>query len=153
LLIIYVLGTNLYGDINAAAYYGDNAKKPPFYGIYNVLSFVRNRDTLPPLTTDSTRWNKLIISYTDGAQVKYTNDSTKYLSFVPNKTFKSFVVNTSGDTVNKYVLYYQIKKDTMRLTGKWKDDTLNIVLKRVDEKKFTLTSRGFHWINEQPYNR
>jgi hypothetical protein len=26
-------------------------------------------------------------------------------------------------------------------------------LRRDDEKEFLLTTRGFHWINEYPYNR
>lgn len=152
-LIVYVLAMNLYGDLDAASQYGDNAKKPKFYGIYNVVSFVSNRDTVPPLTTDSTRWSKLLIPYTDGAQVRYMNDSSKYLSFVPDTVHHTFKVYTYADTLHKYVFNYRVKKDTLILSGKWKKDSLDIVLKRFDEKKFRLLSRGFHWINEQAYNR
>jgi hypothetical protein len=35
--------------------YRERASRPPLYGIYEVKLFVRNRDTLPPLVTDTTR--------------------------------------------------------------------------------------------------
>ena len=43
--------------------YGDAAPKPPLYGIYDVETFVRNKDTLPPLTTDTSRWKQIVINY------------------------------------------------------------------------------------------
>lgn len=39
------------------------------------------------------------------------------------------------------------------LTGKMGNETLVARLKKIDEKKFLLTNRGFHWISEYPFNR
>jgi len=153
LLVAYVVIGDLISAVQGGAQYGDKAKKPLFYGIYNVVSFVRNKDTLPPLITDTTRWNKLLISYKDGAQIKFMNDSLKYYSFKPDTTNHAFVVNSYTDTLHKYVLYYSFKKDTMLLNGAWKSDTLHIRLAKYDFKNFRLLNRGFHMINETPYNK
>jgi hypothetical protein len=32
-------------------------------------------------------------------------------------------------------------------------DPLIVKLKRIDPAKFLLVNRGFHWINERPFNR
>ena len=41
------------------------------------------------------------------------------------------------------------------LKGTVDNDTIFIKMKRYKDfkKKFLLTNRGFHWINERPYNR
>jgi hypothetical protein len=151
-IVAYVVIGYLISSIASGTMYGDDAKKPQFYGAYKVLSFVRNADTIPPLTTDSTRWSNFIIPYTDGAQIKFMNDSTKYLSCVPDKKIKAFVINTYDDPAHKYTLYYQSTKDTLLLSGKWGKDNVHIVLKKYGKNNFRLINRGFHWINEYPYN-
>jgi hypothetical protein len=41
----------------------------------------------------------------------------------------------------------------MVLRSAWKKDSLEIHLKLVDWKNLPLVRRGFHWINESPFNR
>ena len=36
--------------------------RPPLYGAYDVETFVRGRDTNPPLLTDTTRWSQLTLA-------------------------------------------------------------------------------------------
>ena len=42
---------------------------------------------------------------------------------------------------------------TLRLILTMDGETIQAKLRRADEKSFLLTSRGFHWINEYPFNR
>jgi hypothetical protein len=39
------------------------------------------------------------------------------------------------------------------LSGKFGADSLVMRLRRLDENKFLLMNRGYHWIQEQPFNR
>jgi hypothetical protein len=39
------------------------------------------------------------------------------------------------------------------LQGTLISDPVVVKLKRVDPSKFLLVNRGFHWINERPFNR
>jgi hypothetical protein len=154
ILVIYTVGMNFYGDVQAMSQYGDKAKKPPLYGIYNVQSFVRNNDSIAPLKTDTTRWDKMSISYSGSARVVMMNDSSKRYNFVIDTVKHTIIMNTYADTVNKaYYTYSQPTKDMLLLKGKFKKDSLNISLKKYDLNKFLLLRRGFHWVNEYPLNR
>ncbi|TSD65993.1 hypothetical protein FFF34_000920 [Inquilinus sp. KBS0705] len=154
LLIAYTLYANISGDISAMSQYGDAAPKPPLYGIYNVQSFVRNNDTIPPLATDTARWHKLTVSYSGGARVIMMNDSIKRYDFKIDTLKHTIVMNTYIDTLTKgYYTYTQPNKDVLLLKGKFHQDSLHIRLNRYDLKNFRLLNRGFHWVNEQAFNR
>jgi hypothetical protein len=55
LIIADALFYGVKGSIDQGKQYGDNAPKPPLYGIYNHELVIRNNDTIPPLTTDTSR--------------------------------------------------------------------------------------------------
>jgi len=63
-------------------------------------------------------------------------------------------VNTYADTVNKFHLHYTTQQpNIMILQGHWKHDSIYVRMNKVDLSSFRLISRGFHMINEIPYNR
>ncbi|ASU33184.1 hypothetical protein [Mucilaginibacter xinganensis] len=153
LIVAYVVIGYMISAVQAGAQYGDNAKKPPLYGLYNVESFVKNNDTLPPLTTDTTRWNKLVIG-NRYSQVKYMNDTMKNYNFALDTIKHKITLNTFKDTLHKFVFDYTLQKpDVMLLKGNWKKDSVQIRLHKVDLGNFLLLKRGFHFINEEPFNR
>ncbi len=133
--------------------YGDNASKPPLYGIYYAETFVRNNAPVPPLETDTTRWNRLIVNYKDNARIQFMNDSTRDYNFKIDTLAKTAVLYSFLDTLNKSRLNYRIDPPFLTLTGKMGSDSVFIKLKRFDENRFRLVNRGFHWVNEYPYNR
>ncbi|BAU53020.1 hypothetical protein [Mucilaginibacter gotjawali] len=153
--VIYVVIGNLYSAYSAGKQYGDKAKRPPLYGLYKVDYFVKNKDTLPPLTTDTLRWSKFIVSLYDGyAQISYMNDSLKNVAIKPDTVKHQVVFNTYTDTLHKFKFTYTIQKPgVLVLAGKWKQDSLHIRLRRYNENDFLLLKRGFHWVNEYPLNR
>jgi hypothetical protein len=153
LLIAFVLFINISNDYGALAQYGDNVPKPPLYGFYNVETFIINHDTLPPLTSDSIRWNKLVISYSGFAKLKMMNGDDKYYSFQPDTATKQLTMYAYSDTIHySYLTYSLPQKNILLLQGTWLGDSIYIRLKN-DTSGFPLATRGFHWINEYPYNR
>jgi len=145
LLIVWVL----YTDLFTALYYGspDDAKKPPFYGVYKVQYFIRGKDTLPPLITDTVRWRKLLID--ESANVQLMDDSLISYQFIPDTVHHHFIISR-----HKYILRYTVlKPDTILLQGTWKKDSVQIKLVKQPVNAFPLMSRGFHWVNEVGYNR
>ena len=59
--------------------------------------------------------------------------------------------NTSYD--GQFTLTYQLPdKDHLTFDGTIRGDSIHITTKRMDLNKFRLISRGFHWINETPFN-
>jgi hypothetical protein len=155
LLIGTVVYSTVTGVLEGYTSYGDNAVlKIPLFGIYDVTKFVKNKDTLPPLASDSLHWKQLNIVYANNATVKMMNDSLKRYSFTPDTVKKTVDLFTYSDTLDKSTLhYYNPDLTHLILTGKLKDDSVYIVMQKLDLNKLRLINRGFHWINEYPYNR
>jgi len=153
-ILAFVLGAFIYGASSALKKYGENAVKPPLYGIYNVQTFIRNKDTLPPLITDTTRWRRLVVSSPGYCSIKLMNDSSKFYSFEPDTvTRKILVYDVSNMSKKSYLGYAFIGADSLLLNGKFFDDSVNITMKKYDLDNFLLKNRGFHFINERPFNR
>ena len=153
LVIIEALFYCVKESIDQGKQYGDNAPKPPLYGIYNTEVVISNNDTIPPLTTDTLRWKQVIIQVNNYARIKLMNDTLRNYNFKVDTVLKKAIVFANWDTLNKINFNYINDADHLTFTGKFKNDSLFIKLKRFDEKSFRLMSRGFHWINEYPYNR
>ena len=61
---------------------------------------------------------------------------------------------TFADTTQKSLLHYERPTpERLVLEGVLQGDTLSIHLKKFDAQNFLLMNRGFHWINEFPFNR
>jgi len=154
ILIAYTVIFDLYGAIDAEKKYGGKARKPPLYGLYDVKTFIKNKDTLKPLTTDTFRWSKLAVSNEGNVLIKFMTDSTGYFAFKVDSVKKKIVMHTYADTVHKYLLTYDSpKKDSLVIRGAYKKDSIIIGLRKMDVNKFLLVRRGFHWVNEYPFNR
>jgi uncharacterized membrane protein YphA (DoxX/SURF4 family) len=121
--------------------------KIPLYGLYEVESFTRNGQPVPPLLTDSTRWKKVIVERPGSLWVRMMDDSPRVYNgkIVTAQRTISFTEGT--------LTYMQPDDGHVALTGKIGADALDVKLRKVDTSKLLLLNRGFHWINERPFNR
>jgi hypothetical protein len=120
----------------------------------NVETFIRNRDTLAALATDTSRWHQLIVSYPGFAFIRMMNDSTKGFAFNTDTTQKKIEIFSYADTTKKSNFVYSFpQENVLLLTGKWNADSVLIQMKKYELNNFRLISRGFHWVNEYPFNR
>lgn len=152
------VGYDLYSEISGGwtAYKEGylQPKRPPLYGLYDVETFARNGEELPPLITSAARWKKVAIQYPGSFSLRLMDDSPKYYRADYDTAKKTVTISTGGDQATKSVLAYSLPdKDHVALDGKLDSDTLSIRLRKVDPSKYLLVSRGFHWINELPFNR
>lgn len=148
LFIAYALISHVENGIRGQKSYGDKRPKPPLYGIYNTELLVRNGDTIPPLTTDTTRWKQVIIQFEKRAAIKLMNDSLQSYNFQVDTVLRTATVFSRKDTLNKVVLHYKADSAYLTLTN----DSIYYRFKKYDHRNFRLVSRGFRWINEYPYN-
>lgn len=153
LFIGYVLFTSISQVIELQKTRG-NPPVPPLYGIYDAQIFIRNGDTLAPVLTDPTRWRKLLIDVNNRVSIKYMNDQLERIGFRPDTLAQTITVFTLADTARKSLLHYtQSTSENFVFRGRWRDDSVHIYLKRFDPNDFLLLNRGYHWINERPFNR
>lgn len=137
------------------------AATPPFEkGIYDVVLFIKNGDTIPALVTDTVRWKDIAIDDARGGSVNTTdtmfwqryrrgyfrykvNDSTKYITF----SRSSWQMNMT----ELFTLQYTIQHPgVLLLHGKMRNDTVSVLLKK-SNRHFQLEEKQFHWLSE--YNR
>jgi hypothetical protein len=126
------------------------SKAPPaLYGIYNIESFIKNKDTLPPLTTDTIRWRRMIVNWTE-VNVQLMNDSSRKYIFKTDTVTKTIEMFSRKDTINKYFLTYALP-DTAHLVmwGKFKDDSIYVKMKKVDINNFRLVNWRIHWLRNK----
>ncbi|MEP6748136.1 MAG: hypothetical protein ABJB86_10445 [Bacteroidota bacterium] len=156
---ILLIGTVLYSTITGVwegyKSYGDEAtQKKPLFGIYDVTKFIKNKNTSASLAADTLQWKQLNLVFTNYATIKMMNDSLAGYSFTPDTLIKTVKVFAYSDTAHKSTLHY-FNPDATHLifTGKLQDDSVYIVMQKIDLNQMRLINRGFHWINEYPYNR
>lgn len=145
----------MYSSSQSYAEQRNDLPKPVLYGIYDVETYVVNKDTLPPLLTDTTRWKKMICDKRFGNYIvtKGMNDASSWFKYEIDTIKNTLEMVNTRDSTNVYNFNYIKKDSTLVFEGVWKQDTLKIKMDEFDLTKFRLTNRGFHWINEYPYNR
>ncbi|HEY2146499.1 MAG TPA: hypothetical protein VGH32_01090, partial [Pirellulales bacterium] len=131
---------------------------PPFAGIWNVVEFQRDGQIVCPLATDSTRWKQVLVQNSlegpllaikpmtgpaDGALIEL-DEAAHRIKLIPS--------HESGNTVIT-LAYEEPAQGVLVLSGKLDGKALRVKLNRASEEETQLTNRGFHWINEVPFNR
>ena len=154
-LVSIGLGLAFYQMFNLVSQYGPAAEKPPLYGLHEVETFERNGEIIPPLTTDSTRWDKLIIQRAGAARVHFMPNNRQFYDFKPDSLENFVLINVSGDTTGMLdtLFFTQPDSNLLELEGILASDTLKIRLKSRQKDSFLLMNRGFHWVSEYPHNR
>ena len=132
---------------------GDLVVKPPLFGPWAVDEFTVDGQPRPPLLTDETRWQKAIFDFNTFFTVQSMDG--KLLRFVSkmNTGNKSMELTRRTDAKWKGNLSYTLPTpQTMMMDGQLGEQKVHIKLHHLDSK-YLLNTRGFHWINELPFNR
>ncbi|WP_316802520.1 hypothetical protein [Pedobacter nototheniae] len=152
LVIILTVGFMLNNAWSSQYQYGTLAPKPALYGIYNVETYSLNGKEKPPLLTDNTRWKQLIIENSEFVRVKLMNDSSLFFNLILEPKTKKIKMESKTSIQTEFKFQYKLEHDQLILVGSKNLDSLSVTLKKYDLKNFKLINRGFHWINEHPYN-
>lgn len=144
--------------VKATSQYGDDAPKPDLYGLYYVNTFVIGKDTVPPLTTDTVRWRLLRVEWPGFSTVRTMADSVRGFKMTTDTTRRSIAMMANKGNTRYKFSYRSPAADQLVLRGTVAQDTVHydsvfITFKKKTPKDFRLTNRGFHWVNEYPFNR
>lgn len=153
ILSIIIIGVCFLG-FQAERKQGHKREKPFLYGIWETSHFIKNKDTLQPLITDENRWRYFIIEYKDRVTVKTMTDKKRYYDIAIDSLEKRMKIYRGLSEFDDFNFTYEHPNaNNLKLKGIHQGDTLEVILYRKDLGNFNLKSRGFHWINESPYNR
>ena len=130
------------------------AAKPPHYGMWSVDEYVVDGQAHPALMTDTARWRRVFLEY-DGyaALLPMSGPRQSFLCQV-DAAKKTITLGKRENKNWKSVLTLDDSKaDTLLLKGEYDGHQLAVKLVRENPSTFLLANRGFHWINEFPFNR
>jgi len=145
---------SLIGAQQTRTAYGDLAPRSPLRGVWNVEEIVVNGTVRPPVFTDATRWRRMVFDHQAGMSIQLVNDSRRRFNLVLDPVKKTMVLTKREDPNAKSIFtYQQPAPGLLTVSGTMDGETIQAKLRLADSKSFLLTSRGFHWINEYPFNR
>jgi len=129
--------------------------EPMLYGIYDVNTFIINKDTIAPLLTDEIRWKRFLRdkNFPNRIIIKGMNDQNRWYNYELDSIKNTVKIYKRQDTTDVYNLHFIKSDSTLLFKGTWKNDSIQINMDKFDLSKFHLTNREFRWINEYPYNR
>lgn len=152
--ILFIFYSHISGAYEGQRKWGKKAPKPALYGIYEVEEFVWNSDTLPPLKTDTIRWDKMVVDkystaihYMDGQKEYYKNETDT----LKQKLYLSSYREDSSKNFHNF--QYTINDSLFYLNGCKGLDSLRVKFRIKKREDFLLLNRGFHWVNDYPFNR
>ena len=155
LLVCYTI----YSDVKFGLQYyresiGPNAPKPPVYGIWDVESLTKNGTVQPPLLSDSTLIRRVIFGGLSRATFRLMSDSVERYAMKVDSTRHELALTGRFDPKNaRTFTYTKVDANHLVLAGKLGADSVVMRLRRYDENRFLLMNRGYHWIQELPFNR
>jgi hypothetical protein len=141
LVIASVLYNNIWGGYkNLRQYSTSYFKHAPIYGVWYAGSLTA--DWRQMAVEFSTR---LYIRNAAGDRIRF---DTKYDEPKHTLSLSSTKLKQKGDFT-----YSQPDAQHLTLSGNLDGKAITAEFHRFDASQFLLTSRGFHWINEDPFNR
>jgi hypothetical protein len=128
--------------------------RSPFYGIWNVEELEIDGQARPALLADESRWARVIFDFPGLLAVQLMNQSRERYGLNLDLQKKVLELTKRDDPKWKSVLSFKhAGPGLLALEGTFDGHKLRARLHRTENPKFRLVDRGFHWINEYPFNR
>jgi hypothetical protein len=154
MLGIWLLGTDAYGSWTNRATGGDGRPKPPLYGIWNVDELSIDGQLRSPLLIDYGRWRRAFFDLGNRMAFQRMDESFVRYSAAIDANRGTIALTKDGDKNWKSQFTFQrVSSDRLVLDGNMDSHKIHMQLQLVDRDKFLLVNRGFHWIQEYPFNR
>jgi hypothetical protein len=151
---IWLLGMNAYSGFTAWHTYGGGRPKSPLYGIWNVDALSIDGQLRSPLLTDYGRWHRAVFDFPERMTFQRMDDSFAGYGASINTKDKTIALTKNSDKNWKAKFTFQrVAQDQLILDGNMDSHKIHMQLQLVDRDKFMLVNRGFHWIQEYPFNR
>lgn len=127
-LIVFPLLCSLLAGIADYNRYTRHQTKRKNEKCYNVVSFLAG-DTLPPLTTDTLRWKRFLMSGGDAVICNMSDDQESYVCDVDSSK-GTFILHDNPDKTTWHLFHYTYpEKDQLQLVGKWKGKDIQVTMR------------------------
>src|SRR5262245_15499419 len=108
----------------------------------------------PPLVTDDQRWRRVIFDRPGRAVFQKMDESLVVFAVKIDQEGKTIELTKTDDKNWKATLSFaRPATDRLTLNGAMDGNQLIIDLRPMDREQFLVLNRGFHWVQERPFNR
>jgi hypothetical protein len=150
---LLLVAANLYQFSGDWHRFGGGAPKSPFYGIWDVDEMRIDGVVRSPLLTDYRRWRRVIFERPGSMAFERMDDSFGTFASVFDPKRGTLALNQPDDKKWKGELRALQQGHRLFLEGKLGQHTVRIEATDMGRSRFLLVSRGFHWIQDYPFNR
>ena len=116
---------------------------------FEVKSFVA-KDTIPPNLTDTVRWRHFLFQrHNTQAVVFNMKDEADYYDFDVDSVKQTITLHDNPDTSTWHRFHYRYPtKDEFELTGRWKGQPVQVLLKATSVDSMELRKEKIKWVND-----
>jgi hypothetical protein len=144
----------LKGSADAWWQYGGGAPKSPLYGVWNVAYMSIDGIERAALVTDHDRWRRVIFDRPQGMAFQRMDDTFAPHGNTIDISAKTITLSRGADPKwGATFTYEQPSPDRLALSGTMDGKAVVMRLELFPRERFLLVTRGFHWIQEYPFNR
>lgn len=141
---ILLIAANGYGAWTSGTPFGAAAPKSPLYGIWNA----ENNGT------GQNKWRRVIFDRPESVSFQGPDDSFVNYRVKIDVNSRSIALTKAKDKTWKATIQYvRQAQDQLMLDGEMDGQSLHMRLQLLDRNKLMLVNRGFHWVQEYPFNR
>ena len=153
ILVVFLTGKEAYLDSVKAATH----LPPPIRGIWSVEQFTVDGILHPPLLTDGERWNRIIFDNADKLTIQPMDGSLQQYELQLDPEQDSFQFRKEGAPHWQATFTVDHSQpDRLTIKGVVDGRPLTAQLRRVDlsdPSQFLIINRGFHWVDDYPFQR
>ena len=150
---IYLLGANVYAD-RTAWYERGESLKSPLYGIWDVDNVEVDGKPHALLVSDRAGWRRVIFYSAHGVGFQHMDDSfARYGASIDLKKGTIALTEADDKQWRASFAFHRLATGLMIIDGTMDNHRVHMGLSLVDSSTFLLVSRGFHWIQDYPFNR
>lgn len=149
---VWLLGATGYQIAQGIGTYGYRAPKPPLYGIWTIDRMTIDGVERAPLVTDNDRWRRVIVQNAVSMQFWHMDDTYSAVTAGTNTNTHTIALTRGQQPVGTFT-FSQPAPDRLILDGTLDDHALHMETRLYDHTKMMLLTRGFHWVQEYPFNR
>jgi len=154
ILGLWLVTLNAYSIRRYWGMFGGGAPQSPLYGIWEVNRMTIDEEERPPLLTDNGRWRRVIFDFPTVMAFQRMDDSFAYYPASINLTDKSLALTKRTDkNWRANFILQRPAREHLILDGRMDNHQVHMELQLIERNKFLLVRRGFHWVQEFPFNR
>ena len=154
LYVAYLIGVKLNSASGAWTKYVGGAARSPLYGIWEVEQMTLDGTPRPAVLGDPDRWRRVVFEFPEYASFQHMDETFEDYKAKIVLAERKLALTRFNDELWKASLHIdQPGPGRLLLDGEMNHRKVRLQLRLVDHSQFLLVKRGFHWVQEYPFNR